>query len=423
MTTPTAISSNTHSISQRRSPAKKKKNHSRSISSRHVFLSAGTGIWSAFVYLVLLFGSPGIHAQDLPQRLGLQNGKQLYQAACVACHGANGEGASRALAGFEPPETFPHFNKCDETTPESTRNWKAVIRDGGPARGFSEIMPAFGDVLTDKQINQLVVYLRSLCTETKWPVGELNVPRALVTEKAIPESETVLSSAVNVKRGSGVGNELAYERILGKRDQLEVAIPIDWVHQEAGGVSGGLGDIAVGVKHVLFSRWNPRVSAAPYDGTGSILSVQGEVVLPTGDQNKGLGTGETAVGFFAAYDQVLPASVFLQLQAGVDLPFHGSDAVPRAAFFRSAIGKTFAVHEFGRLWTPMVEFIADRDLVTGATTEWDTVPEFQVTLSRRQHVRAALGYRVPLNATEGRPRQIVFYLLWDWLDGGLREGW
>jgi hypothetical protein len=51
------------------------------------------------------------------------------------------------------------------------------------------------------------------------------------------------------------------------------------------------------------------------------------------------------------------------------------------------------------------------------------VPEFQVTLSRRQHVRAALGYDVPLNDTAGRSTQLMMYVLWDWFDGGLLEGW
>ena len=34
----------------------------------------------------------------------------------------------------------------------------------------------------------------------------------------------------------------------------------------------------------------------------------------------------------------------------------------------------------------MFELLADREFSTGATTNWDAVPEFQVTLSKRQHV-------------------------------------
>jgi hypothetical protein len=71
----------------------------------------------------------------------------------------------------------------------------------------------------------------------------------------------------------------------------------------------------------------------------------------------------------------------------------------------------------------MVEVVANRDLTGGATTNFDEVTEFQVTLNQRQHIRAALGYLVPINNTAGRPRQIELYFLWDWFDGGFLEGW
>jgi hypothetical protein len=71
----------------------------------------------------------------------------------------------------------------------------------------------------------------------------------------------------------------------------------------------------------------------------------------------------------------------------------------------------------------MVELLADRDLETGAKVNWDVQPQFQVTLNRRQHVRANIGVRIPVTNTSGRPVQVVFYLLWDWFDGGLLEGW
>jgi len=75
------------------------------------------------------------------------------------------------------------------------------------------------------------------------------------------------------------------------------------------------------------------------------------------------------------------------------------------------------------LWSPMVELIGNRDLTAGAEILWDVVPEFQVTINRRQHIRTAVGYRVPVNDTVGRPKQFVAYFLWDWFDGGLFEGW
>jgi hypothetical protein len=90
----------------------------------------------------------------------------------------------------------------------------------------------------------------------------------------------------------------------------------------------------------------------------------------------------------------------------------------------AAIGKTFAEnHGNGRIWTPMVELLSAHDLVSGAKTNLDVVPQMQVSLSKRQHILASLGVRTPVNNTSGRQTQVMFYLLWDWFDGGLREGW
>ncbi len=352
----------------------------------------------------------------------MRDGPAIYDAACAACHGSHGQGTPEDIAGFDKPETFPHFDRCDETTPEYTRDWKAVILKGGAARGFSHIMPSFAGALTSKQVDLVIGYLRSLCTDKAWPLGELNVPRAILTEKAFPESETILTSAINTRSPAGVSSELAYERVLGKRDQLEIALPFNWDHRD-GASTAGIGDIAMGLKHVLLSRLDPPADGPFADSTGSILSVQGEILLPTGSWRRGLGNGEPAFGAFAAYDRVFPAQTFLQFQGGVALPLHARH-VDRSAYIRTAFGKSIAQgDEYGRLWTPMLEFTADRDLVGGATTDYSVVAEFQVTLNRRQHVRAALGYLVPINDTAQRPRQIELYVLWDWFDGGLLEGW
>ena len=76
-----------------------------------------------------------------------------------------------------------------------------------------------------------------------------------------------------------------------------------------------------------------------------------------------------------------------------------------------------------RAHSPMAEFIADREFETGARTNWDVIPEIQITLNKRQHVRLNVGVRTPINNTSGRDTQLLFYVLWDFFDGGLREGW
>jgi hypothetical protein len=145
--------------------------------------------------------------------------------------------------------------------------------------------------------------------------------------------------------------------------------------------------------------------------------------VPTGNRAKGFGSGTTTFETFVLLGQNLPRSTFFQIQTGFELPTDRTKA-SNAYVFKSAAGKVFTQNGgVGRAWTPMVEFIGDRDLETGARTNWDIVPEMQVTLNKRQHVRIGGGVRTPLNNTAGRSTQLSFYVLWDFFDGGLREGW
>jgi len=126
---------------------------------------------------------------------------------------------------------------------------------------------------------------------------------------------------------------------------------------------------------------------------------------------------------FAAFGQILPAGSFLQLHTGVELPVHPQE-VPRAYYLRTAVGKTFAQEGgLGRRWTPIVEILADRSLISSASTDWDVLPQMQIPVSRRMHILANVGFRLPLNNTADRQKQLMFYVLWDWVDGGLKEGW
>ena len=194
---------------------------------------------------------------------------------------------------------------------------------------------------------------------------------------------------------------------------MEVSVPFSFLPGESGKWRGGIGDIALGYKRLLFS-------SLP---SGSILSVQGEAILPTGNRDKGFGAGVTILETFASYGQLLPKKCFLQFQSGIELPTD-TDRANRAVYWRTVFGKSMNQGKgLGRAWSPMVELLADREFATGERINWDFVPQFQVTLSTRQHIRANFGVRLPANDFSSRPVQFVFYFLWDWFDGGIRQGW
>jgi mono/diheme cytochrome c family protein len=344
----------------------------------------------------------------------LDTGKEIYESACIGCHGPGGRGQLDSIVGFEKPPTFPDFSDCNGSTREKIFDWRATVHGGGLQRGFSEIMPSWSEALSLEQIEKVVQYLRSFCAEPVWPLGELNFPRAILTEKAFPEDEATLSGAVNLQHPGSYTGELTYERRLGVKGQLELSAPYSFIERSNNGWVGGIGDMLAGYKRIFVSS----------NKTGSILSAQGSIALPTGNKSKDLGTGLTTFEVFGAFGQKITTSSFLQIQGGAELPVHPTDEVPKAVFLRTAVGKTLAQGGgFGRAWTPMVEFVSDRDLLTGAKTNWDVVPEVQVTLSKRQHIRAAFGIQTPINNTDGRSVAAVFYMLWDWFDGPLKAGW
>lgn len=339
-----------------------------------------------------------------------ERGEQVFRSTCAACHGADGAGAPQTTVGFTVP--LPNFTDCGATSPESATDWMAVIRDGGPVRGFSRIMPAFRDLLTPDQISNVAAYIRSLCGNAAWPRGEFNVPLADVTEKAFPEDEFVLRGAVETSGPGSVSNHLIYEKRFGVRSQLEVDAPFGFTSRPGASWAGGLGDVSVAAKHVLI--------ASPAAGT--IVSALAGIILPTGNESLGLGAGTTAYEGYLLGAQLLPARSFFQFQGGIEIP-QNLAASPRTVSFSGAFGKTIPFGPISRIWTPIIELAGTRDLVSGAPAEWSTVPQFQISLSALQHVRGNIGVHIPLNERDTRHAQILAYLLWDTADGPLFTGW
>ena len=362
----------------------------------------------------LAFGVAMLAAALTARSAGAQDagpsGEELFRAACANCHGGDGTGAPASTVAFAEP--LPDFTDCNFATREPDIDWSAIVHRGGPARGFRRIMPAFGDALSDEDIGRVLHYMRGFCGSGAWPRGDLNLPRALVTEKAFPEDEAVITTSAAVQGSGAVTNRLVYEHRIGARAQFELSVPVSAFDQGGGDWTAGIGDVALGFKRAMFHSL----------ASGTIVSLTGEVVLPTGNADKGLGKGTVVIEPFLTVGQMLPADFFVHTQVGVELPTDRSRATEEA-FFRGVLGRSFRQGRFGRTWSPMVEILGARELVEGEAVLWDLLPEVQVTLSRRQHIMVNAGVRFPLTEAESRSTEFLFYFLWDWFDGGLGSGW
>jgi len=333
---------------------------------------------------------------------------QLYQAGCAACHGQDGKGQPRTVVGFDTP--LPDFTDCAFTTPEADLDWSSVIHKGGRIRGLDRRMPAFGELLSDAEIDGLIGRLRGFCAEPSWPRGELNFPRAFFTEKAFPENEAVFTTAIHRGQETDIEQEFLFEHRLGRRAQYEINVPLGFRRDVAGAWNRGIGDVNLAWKYALYDNL----------ARGLIVSGGGEVTLPTGSEKQGLGGGVTIFEGFGMVGQALPGAAFVQVHAGFEVPAN-QDVASKEGYWRTAFGRTFTAARWGRAWSPMVELLAAK--APGAPTEWDVVPQLQVSLSGLQHVLVSGGLRVPVKQPESRGKTLMIYLLWDWFDGGLRSNW
>jgi mono/diheme cytochrome c family protein len=339
-----------------------------------------------------------------------RSGAELYGSACAACHGADGRGRTQSEVGFDLP--LPDFTDCDFAVREPDSDWSAIVHRGGPVRGFDPLMPAFEEALSPDEIERILSHIRTFCRDERWPRGELNMPRALFTEKAYPEDEAVITTTIVTEGLDSLTHEFLWEQRFGPSNQIEISVPVTRADLgDPDGWKSGTGDLGIGVKHTL------RHNLA----RGLILSVGGELVLPTGDEAKGFGNGTTVFESFIMFGKLLPGDAFMQIQGILEFPT--DSAIDDEAALRLAFGKTWTTGgRFGRAWTPIVEALGARPL-DGGETEWDVAPQFQVTLNTRQHVMASAGFRIPASDRAERETQFVFYLLWDWFDGGVLEGW
>ncbi len=352
--------------------------------------------------------SAGLSAQpEPPPEL---TGRQLYVAACQSCHGTDGRGAPLAHVGFSDP--LPDFTDCSYASREAAQDWQTVVRHGGPVRRFSRRMPSFGAALSAQEIDRVVDYVRTLCTDQTWPRGELNLPRSMETEKAFPEDETVVTgSYMNHAGVRDVTSTIVYERRIGARNQWELAVPFALQQSGDNRWSGiHVADVEVALKRALIHDAD----------RGYILSAGAELILPTGNRQRGFGDGTLVYGGYLLAAQALPANFFLQMQAGAEFPVK-QERREKEGYARAVVGTTtFALG--GRSLSPMAEIVTSRP-INGAATTADWIPQIQFAITRRQHILGNIGLRLPITDRATRPREIVAYVLWDWFDGGLFDGW
>ena len=328
-------------------------------------------------------GSALSAAADTSTEQRRETAKRLYQASCAACHGNDGRGLPVATVGFETP--LPDFSDCNFATREPDEDWYGIVHAGGPTRAFDRMMPAFGAALTPEEMALVLEHVRTFCSDDAGRAANSISPACWSRRRPSPRMKPCSRSTARCRR----------HRLRGPDLDLRAT---HW-REEPGRSRGAVR--VFGARRGRLDRRCRRHRAerqarpVPQPRSGSIFSTALEVILPTGQEDKGFGNGTTIFEPFVAFGQILPSASFVQLQAGVELPADRDRS--DQAFGRIGVGKTFIQGRFGRTWTPMVEVLAARELDASDTDAWDVVPQLQVSLSPRQHLLACAGVRLPLN--------------------------
>jgi mono/diheme cytochrome c family protein len=92
-------------------------------------------------------------------------GQALYEYYCYLCHGKTGNGDGfNSYTLPKPPAKLADATLMATLSDTQTRT---VIKGGGPALGLAPQMPSWGGVLTDKQVDDVIAFVRTLAKKTQ----------------------------------------------------------------------------------------------------------------------------------------------------------------------------------------------------------------------------------------------------------------
>ena len=108
------------------------------------------------VLLFIALAALSVHAYA-----GEPDGKAIYETYCSQCHGMKGDGMGINVRDMSV-QPRDHTDPVAMSARSDADLFKA-IKDGGQAISKSVLMPPWGGVLSDDQINAVIGYLRVLC--------------------------------------------------------------------------------------------------------------------------------------------------------------------------------------------------------------------------------------------------------------------
>jgi mono/diheme cytochrome c family protein len=104
----------------------------------------------------------------------MQRGQQIFTQYCATCHGPEGKGDG--ISGQSLPIKPQNLSEGRQLNPLPDRFLFDIIAHGGQTVGLSPLMPGFKPYLSDFQIKDVIVYIRSLAQPPFDPLAVLPIP-------------------------------------------------------------------------------------------------------------------------------------------------------------------------------------------------------------------------------------------------------
>lgn len=152
---------------------------------RYWFAAAALAAAVAIGALLLMTGSHNPFDTSAGKAAQIAQGQSLYGVRCASCHGKNLEGQPNwqtPLPNGRMPA--PPHDKTGHTWHHTDAALTGVTKLGlKPFAGdnYESDMPAFGTILSDEEIEAILVYIRST-----WPERERNYQQQ-ITQQASPK--------------------------------------------------------------------------------------------------------------------------------------------------------------------------------------------------------------------------------------------
>lgn len=327
----------------------------------------------------------------------LLHGREVFEQNCIMCHGADGKGTGRLAADL--PVKPADLTDCKLTDEDPVLLGQGVIRHGGPHRGRSS-MPAFGTVLSDSDIVDVAHYVRTLCADPDWVPRELDFPHPLITSKAFPEQHIILGGRFG-RNGTSIDEYMGIleYRVNGLTNIGIMARGLS-IDPNMGSTVSGLGDTVLSVNRVLAFSTQYR----------ALTSVGLDLVLPTGDDRRGLGSGGVVfeTGLRAGVDW---KQVVVQVAVALAVPAGTSNSKSQANV-DVAIGRYFYPNRRLQI-TPMIELNTTTGISGSSSGKTKSA---LLPLMRVKWLRWTLGVGVQVPITEGRDFDIrpLFDVMYDY---------